>query len=74
MLVVDAFLFKNSLSALLVYEQQASQKWYLSSRHLISYDNYKNNIYIYIYIYIYQNTNSVNIENIENIIENIESV
>ena len=71
MLVVDAFLFKNSLSALLVYEQQASQKWYLSSRHLISYDNYKNNIYIYIKIQV---VSILKIKNIENIIENIESV
>ena len=44
-IVADAFRSKKSLSALLVHEQQASQKWCLSSRHLTACGDYKIDIY-----------------------------
>ena len=43
--VADAFRSKKSSSVLLVHEQQASQKWSLSRRHLTACSDYKRNIY-----------------------------
>ena len=44
-IVSDAFRSKKSLSALLVPEQKASQKWGISSRHSIAFGDYKRNTY-----------------------------
>ena len=44
-IVAEAFRSKKSSSALLLHEQQASQKWSLSRRHLTACSDYKRNIY-----------------------------
>ena len=47
-IVADAFRYKKSLSALLVHEQQASQKWYLSTFRRFAHCLYSHIYVIYI--------------------------
>ena len=58
-IVADALRSKNSSSALLIHEQQASQKWCLSSRHSTACGDYERTIYenIILIIYIFMKVN-----------------